>query len=715
MRLVYEISASDTQLRRVLRGVEQEARASSRRMAREQLSALQGPGRKEAGQARRYDESQARASARAAESLDRQRSRSVLANIRNEERERMRSARSAAQAAEQLDRQRSRGLMQQIREQERAQAHRERTARSVGSGAARSISGGIGTVARVGGAALGLLGGFSAAGALEEQMSIKRQATQVALSAGDPTQKAALEKEALGVKGFTGTETLGALGGFVQKTGDLGAGRADIKTLGSLALASSSDFGEMGEAAGQAFNVIRDTIKDPVQQVEALNEVLRTLVGQGQLGAVEIKDMTTELAGLGAASRAFTGGPVELLKTMGAMAQASVARGGSRDAAEATTAVTRFAADLTKHPAQKALAGLGVNVFADKGRTKLKDPRQIMGDIMDKTHGDLVKVEEVLNAESKKALAGFAPLYLAAEKQKKGTGRAAINAEFERFNSATPSMDEINKRASLRLEDPDLQIKETMKAFNAAVGNELLPVLTRMIPKFAEALPSIAKFTEGAAKAGEYLLENPYKGIGLIIAGSVAKDIAAAGLGSLLEKLLVSVFAGQAATSVAGGAAASAGGLATGAAGAAGGVGLALGGAIAAAVAGTAAAGYEGYQLTQQSGGLSGVGAGIGGVLAGRGYAGGVDDYMNEQARAASWTPAAGRSWFDQDPSGRGGAAGGQNPAAASKSMADQVKQLFGSPTTDLANAAKELSSAAKALKDTGGNRDPRSAPIKPG
>jgi hypothetical protein len=701
MRLEYSITADDKQLRRVLRGVETEAKSMNRRMARDAQAAP-------IAQARRASTSTtSRAELQAAKALERAR----LQAVKTEERAKLQADRNVSRAAEQLDRQRSRGLMQQIREQERAQeqsrAARERTARRVGSGAASSIGRGMGTVARVGGAALGLLGGFSAAGALEEQMAIKRQATQVALSAGDPTQKAALEKEALGVKGFTGTETLGALGGFVQKTGDLGAGRADIKTLGALALASTSDFGEMGEAAGQAFNVIRDTIKDPVQQVEALNEVLRTLVGQGQLGAVEIKDMTTELAGLGAASRAFTGGPVELLKTMGAMAQASVARGGARDAAEATSAVTRFAADLTKHPAQKALGGLGVNVFADKGRTKLKDPREIMGDIMDKTHGDLAKIEEVLNAESKKALAGFAPLYLAAEKQKKGTGRAAINAEFERFNSATPSMDEINKRAALRLEDPDMQLKDTMKAFNAAVGNELIPVLTRMVPKFTESIPSIAKFTEGVAKAGEFLLENPFKGIGLIIAASVTKDIAAAGLGSLLKSLLVAAFAGNAATGVVGGAA-SGGAAATGAAGVAGGIGLAAGAAVAAAALAVGAAAYQGAQLTDQSGGLAGVGAGIGGILAGRGYAGGVDDYMSEQARADAWKPKSFRGWADSyEPTAPTG-----SPASAQPSVAEEAKRLFGPTTTELTNAAKELSAAAKTLKTNSGPEASRTAPI---
>jgi hypothetical protein len=728
MRLVYEISASDTQLRRVLRGVEQEARASSRRMAREQVAALQGPGRKEAGQARRYDESQARASARAAESLDRQRSRSVQANYRQEERAKIQADRNAARSAEQLDRQRHSGLMAQYREEQaaqaRAHAQRERTVRSIGSGAARSIGGGIGTVARVGGAALALAGGFGVAEALHDRIAVTRKASILANQSEDPGAKGAIVKEAQSNRGFTGEESLDFLTNFHEKSGDLGAARGAMKDMAQLALATGTDLSELGFAAGSAFTVIRDQIKDPQKRLETLRDVMTSVAQQGSMGAIEMRNLVDGMSELGGATRSFQGGPARLLTSMGGLAQVALQRGGAGSAEEAVTSVARFATDIPEHA--KEFAKQGIGIYADKGHTQLRAPEQILGDMLAKTGGDLGKMGDLFGVRAQKVARGFSPLFGLAERQnaalpasqrqKTGVaGRAAVLAEFEKFAGATRSQAELHEQAASRLNDPDLQIKEATKAFNNAIGTQLLPVLTQAIPKFVEMIPAITKLTEGAAKAGEYLLENPYKGIGLIIAGSVAKDIAAAGLGSLLEKLLVSAFAGQAASSVAGGAASAAGGLATGAAGAAGGIGLALGGAIAAAVAGTAAAGYEGYQLTQQSGGLSGVGAGIGGVLAGRGYAGGVDDYMNEQARQQAWTPAAGRSWFDQDPAGRGGAAGGQNPAAASKSMADQVKQLFGSPTTDLAKAAKELSSAAKALKDTGGNRDPRSAPIKPG
>jgi hypothetical protein len=722
VRLEYTISADARQLRTVLRGVEQEARSSSRRIGRETQAAMNGPGRAQATQARRFDESQSRAVARAQESLDRQRSRAVLSNIKAEERERIRADRAASSAAESLDKQRSRGLMQQFREQERAQAKansmRARSAERIGHGAARSVMGGVGTVARIGGAALGLIGGFSAAGAIEDQFAIRRKASVLANQSEAPETKGAIAKEAMGVKGFTGEESLDFLTNFHEKSGDLGAARGALQDMAQLALATGTNFDELGSAAGSAFTVVRDQVKDPQERLRVLKEVMTAVAQQGSMGAIEMRNLVDGMSELGGATRSFVGGPARILKSMGGLAQMALQRGGAGSPEEAVTAVARFATDIPEHG--KEFAKQGIGIYADKGHTQLRAPEQILADMLQKTGGDLGKMGELFGVRSQKVARGLSPLYgqaerenaalPAAQRRKKGeAGKEAVLAEFERFAGATRSEEELKAQAASRLADPDLQVKETMKQFNAAVGTELIPVLTRAIPKFAEAIPAIGRFTSSVAGLAEWLMDNPIKGVGAIIAASVAKDVAGAGLGSLISKLLVAAFAGEAAS---GAAAAGAGGLATGAGGAAAGVGLALGGAIAAAVAGTAAAGYEGYTLTQQSGGLAGVGAGIGGVLAGRGYAGGVDDYMNEQARSASGAPGkGGGTWAP------GQARSDYGPHPAGPSMQAQVKELFGSSTKDLQSAAKDISAAAATLKanaNTNG-RDPRGAPIKPG
>jgi hypothetical protein len=445
-------------------------------------------------------------------------------------------------------------IREQARGARRAEAEAKRTMRErrkfaegtfgkMGGSVASTLKG----VGVMGGTALGLTGSFAVAGAVQNQQREAALASKLANQAGTPGIKGQLLKEARGVRGFTGEESLGAMSGFIEKTGDLDAARKALQPLADLSLAKDVDFAQMGEAAGQAFNVIRDTIKDPIKQMEALNDVMRSFAAQGSLGAVEIKDMVTELAGLGAATRRFEGGPVELLKTMGAMAQASVARGGSSSAAEATTAVSRFSDDIIKNTGN-AFGVAGVERFTDKSKTKLRSPEDIMLDVLNKSQGDLEKVTDMFGVYAARAVGGFSPLFIEAEAEnaklskgkrlKKGeAGKAAVRAEFSKFKDATVTDAQIKEAASSRLSDSDLQFKEAMKEFNSQIGTELLPVLTRLIPQFAKLIPYVEQAVRVFGRMMEEFAKDPIGGIAKIVAAKLALDMAISGVGSAAKRM----------------------------------------------------------------------------------------------------------------------------------------------------------------------------------
>lgn len=461
-------------------------------------------------------------------------------------RQREKAAREAERAAAREARAAERAAAREARlkEQATSRAARDRTRATMGF-----LGGGLSTAAGLGKAALGvtgIAGGFAVSNMLTSYSDQWKAASILANQAGSPEQKFKILEEAQNVRGFTGEESIEALAKFSEKTGDLEAARGLLQEIGRLTLETGGNFGEMAEAAGQAFNVIRDSIDDPKKQLEAVKEVMETFALQGGMGAVEVRDMATELAGLGAATRKYDVDPVKMLKMVGAMAQATVARGGAPSAAEATTAITRFGADLTKSPAQKALKKLGVDVFAEgSNNQKLKDPREIMSDILEKTGGDLRKLEEILNAQSILALQGFAPLYFEAEKEKKGSGRDALYKEFSRFMDVSADPAEREAKYKSRLEDPDVQWKETQKQFTQAIGRELLPEITKLAPELAKLVPEVVGMTRAIVDFTKWASEHPAAGIGLIIGAAIAKDIAAAGVSSIvssaIEKLMLSM------------------------------------------------------------------------------------------------------------------------------------------------------------------------------
>ncbi len=595
MRLEYQIAVDDSQMKRSLRGIEGEVKASSRRTARDTSGIASGRNNDAHVRARtreiiRVEQAERRAAERSTKYWQDAHRKTADHRIREEAR---------------AERAREREVRRTNRVALRERAELGQRVRGGVSSVTRGVGGALGTVARVGGMAVGLAGGFAAAGALDEQMEIRRRASQLSISAGKPGERGALIEESQMVRGFTGSETLSSMQGFVEKTGNLGAARAMIQDMGRLALATSTDFGEMGMAAGQAFNVIRDTITDPKEQMKALNEVMRNLAAGGNMGAVEIKDMVTELGGLGAATRKFEGGPVELIKSAAAMAQAAIARGGAGTAPETTTAVTRFAQDIVQN--QKQFKAAGVDVFQPgSGNTKLKGMEEIAVNVLEKTGGDLTKIGAMFGVFGERALAGVSPLFVDAEKRQKGSGRAAVLAEFKKFTGATLTDAQIEANVGTRLSDPDLQVKEAVKEFNLQVGTQLVPVLTQMIPKFAQLIPTIAKVTESLGSFAGFVMDNPFTGIGAIVGAKIAADIGGGMIRDSIEKSLTTAIATSGGLKVAGGVS------------------------IVAASALLVAQQYS--ELSTQTEGFGGIMAGIGSLLNGGSFAEGVSQYQDERA-----------------------------------------------------------------------------------
>ncbi|HEU4544353.1 MAG TPA: hypothetical protein VFR23_24695 [Jiangellaceae bacterium] len=391
--------------------------------------------------------------------------------------------------------------------------------------------------------------------------------------------------------------------------------------LAELALATSTNLDELNAAAGNAFIPLADKIKDPQERLKALLTTMRAIAGQGAVGAVEIKDLATEMAGLAAATNKFKGDPAELIKTVGAMAQAARQRGGAATAAEAITPVSRFVTDLASKGGT-AFKRQGIDVFANKEQTLLKDPEEIIVDVLKKTGGSLPKISQLFGVYAEKAVAGFSPLFsrdqAEAQLQLEGPnavkgqaridlqrrlksgefGEAAVRAEFKRLRSAELSPEQQRERAQSRLQDSDLQFKEAMKKFNAAIGSELLPVLTKLVPEFAKLIPSLTTAASLFAKLVESVVKDPVGSVFKLIAAKLVLDLASAGIGNAIRGALLRLVGGAGA-------------------GGAGGVGGAVGGAAGAGK-------FLGKPTAAGVLGAAGIGLAVGGLAASAIYAGGV-------------------------------------------------------------------------------------------
>lgn len=426
----------------------------------------------------------------------------------------------------------------------RAMAERRRASGALFGRVGNSVGS---TLRAVGSAATGALaigGGFMAASAVGQQMRETAMASQLANQAGTPAIKGQLLREAQSVRGFTGEEALGGMSAFVEKTGDLDAARGLMTDMSKIAIATGTNLEDLGRTAGQAFNVLADQV-GPQKAIKQTSELLGTLAQMGSMGAVEISDLARDFGGLGAATRGFEGKAPDLLRTMGAFAQMAVAKGGAKGSAEASTAASRLVADMVGQKRKKFEAILGPGGIQSKtDKTKLRDPMEIMLDVLDKTGGDIMKTGNLFGGESAKIFRGIAAEYSTGESKRKGSGRAYAKAKFDEFAGAKLSQADLESRFKSRMADPDMQFKEVLRDFNAQVGSQLLPVVTKLIPEFAKLLPHVATTARLFGKLVESLAENPIMTIGRLIAAKVVLDIAAAHIGDRMREAMLRGFGG---------------------------------------------------------------------------------------------------------------------------------------------------------------------------
>jgi len=609
------------------------------------LSAMERGGTQQAARASRERTSLALQETRAREREEKERTKAAEREAREKvrayikaDREIERARKDAFRQMEVAERAANERALQWVRTREREEtesarrvaAMRQRFLGAVGVAAGRGISQGIsgvmGATRSVAGTVMQLGGGFSVADSVRKATEASGLAADIANSGLIPagpgvrtentTKKSTADilGAARGTAVEYGMDTQEALGGlqkFVGVSGDLHMGMQLLPQLAQLARATGSSLEDVAAAAGNVAMNLGDVDKDGSKTMA----VLRGVAAQGKLGAVEMRDLASQMAKLTAAAGQFSGDEVQNILMMGVLAQEARGKGGAASPQMAATAVAGFVNTL-KTPARIAqFKERGIDVF-DPTTKLLKDPRQIILQSLEKTQGDPEAMKKMFaNVMGERAVTGFANIYRKGEAEQKGSGKAKVEAEFARLSGVMTSQD-VARAASDRMRESDAQMAKVMAEFDRAVAEKLVPklldmvpVIEKLIPIFidlnAQALPQFVDLIKtladvvGAHK--DLIHDIASHPIGAIMAFEVTKSIGQAALGEAIKSVLLRTIGG------AGGGAPGALGAGVGAAGALTAVGataavagLAVGGkgAIDAYMAGGAAGQKKAGELT---------------------------------------------------------------------------------------------------------------------
>lgn len=529
---------------------------------------------KEMGGVQREQEQGVKASIQHRLSLERQAARAAS----NMDRERFREAAAQRTAQHRSDLAMQRELAREQRRNQEASA-RDSARRTFGGVASRvrdAVSRGVGFAGDV---ARGAGVSFDTGSMVRDFVTRQRMAVDLSNAsfqeggkgqAGIRQSPAQLMAEAAGIAQDTAldpTKVMEGLQKFVGKTGDLQGARDSLRELAILSQATGTDISNMVDAAGDAFANLGDSFKTGEDKARAVVDVMKALSGQGKMGAVEIKDMAVQMAGLASIAGSFEGDRAQNMALLGAIAQEARQRGGAKSASQAVGSVQSLMGTFGKKARLKELEAKGVDVFTDSSKTQVKDIQSIIVSAISKTRGSIPQMNKLfMDVQAQRAVRGFASVYsekYAEAKAVKGTSDeeankkavAAVNEEFRRLKGATMKNEEIQASFAAKMETAEAKAQKfqnQLQTITDAMATKLLPELERIGPDVARAF---GKMTDMASWA----VRNPYQAAGAVAGVAVLKagteavlskaveagmgKVMAAGLGSMMGMGALSITA----------------------------------------------------------------------------------------------------------------------------------------------------------------------------
>lgn len=399
----------------------------------------------------------------------------------------------------------------------------------------------IGSLAATAG---GLTGIFSVGSALTNATSLQSTYRDLAFAMSRATGKAvewqAIQKQIEPVAAATGRsskELAEAFGDVLAETGNAELAGQSLKAIGVLATASGREVKQLSSVAGALNDKLGVT-------ADEMPNVLSAAIDLSNKGGIGFEDLTKAIHLTGASARAAGMGGAEAFSQLVAMMnRGGDALGSTKKGLSAIVQIMDQMADPSRQKAIKQTFGVDVK---DKAGN-LRQTQAVLADIFSKTGGKREALAKVFGGEQLKLVTELGkPFREAFEKTggdmktKTAAGLAAFNDAMKEAGKSGYDFAQAQEDAKKRMEDdPMRKMARAAETFNQAFSR---PEVISAMGKLTDQLPRLA---DAAGKAVESFSKNPMEGVGVLIAGVVAKDVARAGIGAAIKAAVEKAGAGK--------------------------------------------------------------------------------------------------------------------------------------------------------------------------
>jgi hypothetical protein len=260
-----------------------------------------------------------------------------------------------------------------------------------------------------------------------------------------------------------------SLAAFVDKASDIEGGKALLKGLGDVALASGTDMVTLANSAGEVWKMMGNG----PNKIENVTRLLAIGAKSGQLGNLAFKELAGSIGRLASQGGSFQGNFNDNFVDLMAISQIS-AKGGSVGGAQMNRSAQAFAQDLTKKRTIKEFKAQGIDIFADQkadgSGTKLRKTEDIIVDVLRKTNGDMGQLSRLFPGQKSNAVIKGAQNIA----NEAGGGEAGIEAVKKNFGMYRQAMskEEIENSANARKEDPDSKANDFNNKMQRLVSSD---------------------------------------------------------------------------------------------------------------------------------------------------------------------------------------------------------------------------------------------------
>lgn len=352
-------------------------------------------------------------------------------------------------------------------------------------------------------AGIGFGGVAGIASVVGDVLSFEKALTRFQIATDKTPEQLAAFRAELGAlstaTGISRNELLGGAQAYVALTGDV---EGATQTAAVFAKVANATGASMQDIAGSAA-AMKDNMKIDPADFEAAFSALHV---QGKAGAVELRELATELAGVTPTFTQFAGGKgVTGLIDLGSALQA--VRKGFGSSSEAATGLQSLMVAITKNAGR--FEGKGVNVFTTNSKTGKKELRGLLEIVDDIAKSDLAKDPTKLTKafgrdEARRAYEQLVNNRdLLDDLRKKSADQGAIARDAMTFQTSTAGRLAIALE-TLKTKIADVFTPERIAGFVDALGKlvDLLGTAAQFVDWISKGMPKARETTTAEKKLG---------------------------------------------------------------------------------------------------------------------------------------------------------------------------------------------------------------------